>query len=77
MGTSYRDLFIVIISYSIASLGIKNDIGVVSNDQSSNSSNNKTKLASIQQLEDLTDDVKQRFIRDYKTQSIPFGTLSF
>ena len=48
------------------SLGIKNDIGIVSNDQS-NSSSNKTKLASSQQLEDLTDDIKQSFIRDYRT----------
>jgi hypothetical protein len=47
------------------SLGIKKDIGIVSNDQSSSSSN-KTKLASSQQLEDLTDDIKQTFIRDYK-----------
>ena len=49
------------------SLGIKNDndISVVSNDQSSSS--NKTKPASSQELEDLTDDIKQRFIRDYKT----------
>jgi hypothetical protein len=47
------------------SLGIKKDIGIVSNDQSSSSSN-KTKLASSQQLEDLTDDIKQTFIRNYK-----------
>jgi hypothetical protein len=47
------------------SLGIKKDIGIVSNDQSSSSSN-KTKLASSQQLEDLTDDIKQTFIHDYK-----------
>jgi hypothetical protein len=49
------------------SLGIKNnnDIGVVSNDKSSNS--NKTKPVSSQELEDLTDDIKQSFIRDYKT----------
>ena len=51
-------------------LGVKNnnnDIGIVSNDQSSKSSNNKTKRVSSQELEDLTDDIKQRFIRDYKT----------
>ena len=49
------------------SLGIKNDndISVVSNDQSNSS--NKTKPVSSQELEDLTDDIKQRFIRDYKT----------
>jgi hypothetical protein len=49
------------------SLGIKNknDIGVVSNDKSSSS--NKTKPVSSQELEDLTDDIKQSFIRDYKT----------
>jgi hypothetical protein len=51
------------------SLGIKNnnDIGIVSNDQSSRNSSNKTKSVSSQELEDLTDDIKQRFIRDYKT----------
>jgi hypothetical protein len=40
----------------------------VSDDQGSGSknSNKKTKLASSQQLEDLTDDIKQSFIRDYK-----------
>ena len=45
------------------SLGIKNDndISVVSNDQSNSS--NKTKPVSSQELEDLTDDIKQRFIR--------------
>ena len=53
------------------SLGIRNnnnDIGRVSNDQSSSSSSssNKTKPVSSQELEDLTDDIKQRFIRDYK-----------
>ena len=49
------------------SLGIRNnnDIGRVSNDQSSNSSN-KTKPVSSQELEDLTDDIKQAFIHDYK-----------
>jgi hypothetical protein len=48
------------------SLGIKNnsDINIVSNDQTSSS--NKTKPVSSQKLEDLTDDIKQRFIRDYK-----------
>ena len=54
----------------LGSLGIKNDdnnIGIISNDQSSSSSNNKTKPASSQELEDLTDDIKQSFIRDYKT----------
>ena len=54
------------------SLGIKknnnNDIGIVTNDQSSSSSNNnKTKLVKSQELEDLTDDIKQSFIREYKT----------
>ena len=48
------------------SLGIKSDIAIVGNEQSSSSSSNKTKLASSQQLEDLTDDAKQAFIRDYK-----------
>jgi hypothetical protein len=51
------------------SLGIKKDIGIIINDQSSsnsNSNNNETKLASSQQLEDLTDDIKQTLIRDYK-----------
>jgi hypothetical protein len=49
------------------SLGIKSDIDVVSNDQNSSSSkSNNNKPASSQQLEDLTDDVKQSFIRDYK-----------
>ncbi len=50
------------------SLGIKKNkaINLVSNDQNSRSSNNKTKSVKSQQLEDLTDDVKQTFIRDYK-----------
>ncbi|MFL6435799.1 MAG: hypothetical protein ACJ71O_18960 [Nitrososphaeraceae archaeon] len=38
---------------------------MVSNDKSSSS--NKTKPVSSQELEDLTDDIKQSFIRDYKT----------
>ena len=42
-----------------------NDIGVVSNDKSRSS--NKTKPVSSQELEDLADDIKQSFIRDYKT----------
>ena len=49
------------------SLGIKNnsDIGTVSNDLSSSS--NIAKSVKSQQLEDLADDIKQSFIRDYKT----------
>ena len=47
------------------SLGIKNnnDIGIVS----SRNSSNKTKSVSSQELEDLADDIKQSFIREYKT----------
>jgi hypothetical protein len=52
------------------SLGIKKnngDINLASNNQnSSSSSSNKTKPVSSRQLEDLTDDIKQTFIRDYK-----------
>jgi hypothetical protein len=47
------------------SLGIKKDIEIVSTDQSS-SGTNKTRPIKSQQLEDLTDDIKQKFIRDYK-----------
>jgi hypothetical protein len=44
------------------SLGIKRK----SNNNNNNKDNNKSEFPSSQQLEDLTDDIKQRFIRDYK-----------
>jgi hypothetical protein len=48
------------------SLGIKknNDINIVRKDQ--NISSDKAKPVKSQQLEDLTDDIKQSFIHDYK-----------
>jgi hypothetical protein len=46
------------------SLGIKknNSIGIISNEYSSN----KMERVKSQQLEDLTDNIKQSFIHDYK-----------
>jgi hypothetical protein len=43
-------------------------LGIKKNSSSSNNeeSNNKTEFLSSKQLEDLTDDIKQTFIRDYK-----------
>jgi hypothetical protein len=43
----------------LASLGIKKS-------SSNEGNNNRNEPLSSQQLEDLTDDVKQKFIRDYK-----------
>ena len=43
----------------LASLGIKKS-------SSNEGNNNRNEQLSSQQLEDLTDDVKQKFIRDYK-----------
>jgi hypothetical protein len=47
------------------------DIGIVSNGQISgvgSSNRNKAEPIQSQQLVDLTDDIKQSFIRDYKTR---------
>ena len=45
-------------------------LGINKKSSSSNSNNednnNRSELPTSQQLEDLTDDIKQRFIRDYK-----------
>ena len=49
-------------SNELDSLGIKKNISSGSN----NNDNNKSEFPSSQQLGDLTDDIKQRFIRDYK-----------
>ena len=46
------------------SLGIEKNSSSSSN--SSNEENNKSELPTSQQLEDLTDDIKQSFIHDYK-----------
>ena len=46
------------------SLGIKKNSSSSSSNNQDN--NNKSKLPNSQQLEDLTDDIKQTFIRDYK-----------
>jgi hypothetical protein len=50
-------------SNELDSLGIKKNSSSSSNN---NKDNNKSEFPSSQQLEDLTDDMKQRFIRDYK-----------
>jgi hypothetical protein len=50
-------------SNELDSLGIKKKSGSSSNN---NKDNNKSEFSTSQQLEDLTDDIKQRFIRDYK-----------
>ena len=47
---------------SIDSLGIKKNSSSVNNEDK----NNKSEFPNSQQLEDLTDDIKQRFIHDYK-----------
>jgi hypothetical protein len=52
-------------SNELDSLGIKKESGSSSNN---NKDNNKSEFPSSQQLEDLTDDIKQRFIHDYKTR---------
>ena len=41
-------------------------LGIKKKSRSNNKDNNKSEFPSSQQLEDLTDDIKQRFIRDYK-----------
>ena len=51
-------------SNELDSLGIKKESGSSSNNN--NKDNNKSEFSTSQQLEDLTDDIKQRFIRDYK-----------
>jgi hypothetical protein len=50
------------------SLGIKRKSSSSNNNNNNNNNkdNNKSEFPSSQQLEDLTDDIKQRFIRDYK-----------
>ena len=50
-------------SNELDSLGIKKES---TNSSNNNKDNNKSEFPSSQQLEDLTDDIKQRFIRDYK-----------
>ena len=51
-------------SNELDSLGIKKNSS--SSSSNNNKDNNKSEFPSSQQLEDLTDDMKQRFIRDYK-----------
>jgi hypothetical protein len=46
-------------------LGIKKKSGSSSSNNEENN-NNESELPTSQQLEDLTDDIKQTFIRDYK-----------
>jgi hypothetical protein len=41
-------------------------LGIKKSSSSSEGNNNRNESLSSQQLEDLTDDVKQKFIRDYK-----------
>ena len=53
-------------SNELDSLGIKKERGSSSSSSNNNKDNNKSEFQSSQQLEDLTDDIKQRFIRDYK-----------
>jgi hypothetical protein len=52
-------------SNELDSLGIKKNSGSSSSDNEENN-NNESELPTSQQLEDLTDDIKQTFIRDYK-----------
>src|ERR687883_1427627 len=52
-------------SNELDSLGIKKERRS-SSSSNNNKDNNKSEFQSSQQLEDLTNDIKQRFIRDYK-----------